>query len=1168
MANGFGHSPEARRWALGAAALTTLLAAIDAAIPHTVLLGAFVLGPLLAAARSGVRETIALAIYAFTLGVAAGLWNDIPFLGDEHLTRLLALGIGSSVSIWIATLRVAGERTTNQLLAQNALAVTLVESRSLVDAGPKALEAIGRTLDWQLGVLWRIDDTQHALRFAGCWQEPGVEAAGFVGLSRRKTFAQGEGLPGQAWQRNEPAWIEDVRSDEGYTRADVAREAGLAAALAFPVIGEHGVVGAVEFYARELRKPQAELLRLLRGFGSQLGQYIELKQAEEVARESEAVRTSIFEAALDAIISIDEDGLVVEFNPSAERLFGYRRKDTLGKEMAALIIPEALREAHRTSLKRLAEGAEPRLIGQRLELTGMRADGSEFPIELSISALEAHAGHPAMYTGYIRDIAARKEIERERASMLVRERDSRRGAEVAQQQTEFIAEVGTVLDTALDYERALEELARIAVPRLGDWCVIDVLEEDGSIARYAAAHANPERHDLIKRLREVYPADPNASQGLPFTIRTGESQLIPTVEDEMLETGAIPQDDEHARLLKELGFRSAIVVPLRARGRILGAIGLALGDESTRAFGPEDLTYAEDLARRAALALDNSRLFTERTRIAIELQQSRDELDFILAGVADGVTAQAPDGSLIYANDAAVETLGYGSVEELLAAPVREIMGRFEIFHEDGGPFPPGDLPGRIALTGEKPEDAVVRFRIRATGEERWAVVKATPIEDTDGSVLMAINVFEDITEHKLSELRAHFLADAAAVLANSLDYETTLQQVADQAIPRFADGCIVELADADGHLTPVAVAHHDRDKVALMRELRERYPAEDNAARGVGHVFRTGDSELYAELDPSDLRQGLPEDRQVELLEAVGVRSLMIVPMSTGGRRLGTIAFALSESLRRYDRADLSVAEELARRAAVAIDNARLYRERSYIARTLQQSLLPPELPEIAGAEVAARFHPAGEAIEVGGDFYDVFDTAHGWNVVMGDVCGKGADAAALTALARYTLRTLGVQETSPAEILRKLNDALLRQRTDRRFCTVAYASLSVNGGGSAEVCLSSGGHPLPYVLRADGTVEAVGEPGTLLGVLPEVSLSDTAVRLDRGDTMVLYTDGVTEARGPSGMLGNDQLKAILASCAGLDANSVAERIESVALEIQEGNPRDDIAILAVKIR
>ena len=1160
MAEGFGHRGIDRRWALGAAALTTAVAALDLALPGAIIIGLFIVGPLVAAVRCSQRQTAAVGLYAMAVGIAAGAWNDV-FFQSEHTTRLLTLVIGAGVGIWIARLRLRGERTRDHLIAQNALAVTLVEARSLVDATPRALESIGSTLGWQLGALWRVDETDGVLKLVDVWKEPDIQAAGFLGLSRRTRFARGEGLPGRAWEEGEPAWIENVTRDPGYRRGEVAHEAGLFAALAFPVLGEHGTLGVVEFYAREIRAPHPELLQLLRGFGSQLGQFIELRQAEDVAQASEALKTSIFDTALDAVISIDAAGHVVEFNPAAERMFGYGRDEILGKEMAELIIPETLRDAHRAALTRIVEGAEPRLLGQRLELAAMRRDGGEFPIELSITGIEPGEGHTALFTGFVRDITARKEIERERASLLVRERESRRAAEAAQQQTAFIAEVGTILDTALDYRESLEQLARVAVPRLGDWCVIDVLEPDGTIARYSVAHANPERQELANELRDLYPADPEAEQGLPLAIRTGESQLIPEVTDEMLAVGALAQSEEHARILRELGFRSAVVVPLRARGRILGAVGLALGDESTRRYSQDDLTYAEDLARRAALALDNSRLLQE-------LGRSRDELDFILTGVADGVTAQAPDGSLIYANDAAVATLGYGSLEELLAAAVTDIMGRFEVYDEDGQPFPGERFPGRIALAGQKPDDAVMRFRVRATGEERWSVVKATPILDPEGKVLMAINVFEDITEHKESELRARFLADAATVLAGSLDYETTLQQVAELAIPTFADGCIVELADQDGQLEPVAIAHRDPAKAKLMRELREGYPADPRAPRGVGHVFRVGASELYPELDPDALQAEAQDERQLELVRAVGVRSLMIVPMNTGGKRLGTIAFALSESARRYDHADLSVAEELGRRAAVAIDNARLYRERSYIARTLQESLLPAELPEVPGVEVAARFHPAGEATEVGGDFYDMFDTTHGWGIVMGDVCGKGADAAAVTALARYTLRTLGIQESSPAEILRRLNDALLRQRTDRRFCTVAYASLNVNGSGIADVCLATGGHPLPYVLRADGTVEAVGEPGTLLGVLPDVRISDTAVRLEHGDLMLLYTDGVTEARGAGGMLGSDELVALLSSCAGLDALSVASRIESAALEIQEGNPRDDIAILAVRIR
>ena len=1166
MAQGFGHGGADRGWALGAAALTAALAALDAALTDVVLLGLLVLGPLLAAARSGPRAAALLAALALVLGFLSGFWND-NFFENEHLTRLLVLALGSALSVWIANLRIAGERANAHLTAQNALAVTLVESRSLADASPKALASIGRTLGWQLGTLWRVDEGGDTLRVVDVWHGPEVEAAGFLGASRRKRFGRGEGLPGRAWERNEPAWVADVTSDEGYTRAQVAREAGLYAALAFPVLGEQRILGVAEFYAREIKEPHPELLRLLRGFGSQLGQFIELRQAEETARESEAVKTSIFETALDAVISLDENGDIVEFNPAAERMFGFHREDVLGEEMAALIIPETLREAHRSALRKVVDGAAPRLLGQRLELTALRSDGSEFPIELSIAAIQADESHRALFTGFVRDITSRKEIERERASLLVRERDSRRAAESAHEQTEFIAEVGTVLDTALDYKQALQELARIAVPRLGDWCVIDVLEDDGSISRHAAAHANPDRHHLIEQLRDQYPGDAEARHGLPFTIRTGESQLIPEVTERMLEPGALAQDDEHSRVLRELGFRSAIVVPLRARGRILGAVGLALGDESTRRFGPPDLTYAEDLARRAALALDNSRLFTERLRAEEDLRRSRDELDFILGGVADGVTAQALDGSLIYANRAAVVTLGFDSVEELLAAPVTEIMNRFEMFGEDGKPFPQERLPGRIALAGVEPEDAVIRFRRRFSGEDRWSVVKAKPILDAEGRVLMAINVFEDITEHKESELRARFLAEAAAALADSLDYERTLQQVADLAIPTFADGCIVDL-DEDGQLRAVAMANDDREKLALMRELREEYPADPRSTRGAGHVFRTGNSELYAHLDPELLRQSARDERQLELIETIGVNSAMVVPMSTGGKRLGTITFSLSDAQRRYERADLSTAEELGRRAAVAIDNARLYNERSRIAKTLQDSLLPAELPDIAGADVAARFRPAGEATEVGGDFYDLFDTSHGWGVVMGDVCGKGADAAAVTALARYTLRTLGVQETSPAAILRKLNDALLRQRRDRRFCTVAYASLNINGSGAGEVCLATGGHPLPYVLRADGAVEPVGEPGTLLGVLPDVRLTDSAIRLERGDTLVLYTDGVTEARTAAGtMLGADTLAEVLAGCAGLDAESVAGRIESAALEIQEGNPRDDIAILVVRI-
>jgi serine phosphatase RsbU (regulator of sigma subunit) len=303
-------------------------------------------------------------------------------------------------------------------------------------------------------------------------------------------------------------------------------------------------------------------------------------------------------------------------------------------------------------------------------------------------------------------------------------------------------------------------------------------------------------------------------------------------------------------------------------------------------------------------------------------------------------------------------------------------------------------------------------------------------------------------------------------------------------------------------------------------------------------------------------------------MLRELGMRSVMVVPMISRARMLGTITFVSAESGRRFSDDDVLLAEDLARRAAVAFDNARLYSERAQIARTLQESLLPPQLPIIPGVEVAARYLAAGEGIEVGGDFYDLFDVGSGdWSVVMGDVCGKGADAAALTALARYTLRATARPETMPSEVLQILNDAVLRQRSDGRFITVAYARLRTNGNGSAAITLSTGGHPAPIVLRADGRAEPVGRPGTLLGVVSDPDLADDGLELQRGDSLFLYTDGVTEAYAPEHLLEVEDVARILEGCGTLDAAELVKCVEDEVRSLGNGPPGDDIAMLALRI-
>jgi sigma-B regulation protein RsbU (phosphoserine phosphatase) len=202
-----------------------------------------------------------------------------------------------------------------------------------------------------------------------------------------------------------------------------------------------------------------------------------------------------------------------------------------------------------------------------------------------------------------------------------------------------------------------------------------------------------------------------------------------------------------------------------------------------------------------------------------------------------------------------------------------------------------------------------------------------------------------------------------------------------------------------------------------------------------------------------------------------------------------------------------------------------------------------------------------------VGGDFYDLFEAGGGrWSVVVGDVCGKGPDAAAVTALARYTLRAAAMQQTSPSAGLRVLNEALLRQRTDLRFATVAYGSLMPTPEG-ARLDVASAGHPLPLLLRGDGTVEPVGRHGTLVGVVPDPDLRDASAQLVGGDSLVFYTDGVVEARDESGFFGERRLRELLESCAGFDADRIAATIEAAAVELQRREPRDDIAVVVLRI-
>jgi serine phosphatase RsbU (regulator of sigma subunit) len=310
--------------------------------------------------------------------------------------------------------------------------------------------------------------------------------------------------------------------------------------------------------------------------------------------------------------------------------------------------------------------------------------------------------------------------------------------------------------------------------------------------------------------------------------------------------------------------------------------------------------------------------------------------------------------------------------------------------------------------------------------------------------------------------------------------------------------------------------------------------------------------------------------ERYPAMAPEVIMPGLAVVPFVFHGQTLGAMTLSFRDP-RRFSGGDKSFLLAIGRQCAQALERARLYEQRAYVARTLQEGLLPDSLPEVAGVEIAVRYASIADGGEVGGDFYDVLDiTDERYLAVVGDVCGKGTAAAVLTGLARHTLRAIALREEDPAEMLRFLNEALRRQGRGRAFCTVAAAAFSPAEDGRVGVELVSGGHPAPVVVRAGGAVEVPDVGGTMLGVDPEPDLRAVESELAAGDALVLYTDGVTDAgRGQGEPFGDARLHAALseAAQAGADADGLANAVEAAVAAYERGGLRDDRAVLVLRV-
>jgi PAS domain S-box-containing protein len=846
----------------------------------------------------------------------------------------------------------------------------------------------------------------------------------------------------------------------------------------------------------------------------------------------------------------------------------------------------------------------------------------------------------------------------------------------------FLADVSAALDASLDMERTLAAVANLCVRDLGDWCSIDLTNADDELRNVAVAHVDPAQVEFAQRMRERYPPRSRAGGGTAQVVRTGEPLLLARITEEQMVARAC--DAEHLELIHSLGLTSVLVVPLRARGHVLGAITLARTGRHP-SYVEDDVAFVGEVAARAALALDNARLYGEaraRERDSIEAQALLDALvdaapigqgfldtDFRYVRVNDalaeingvpaidhigrtvrevlpalaadieaaleevlttgetivdlqivGETRREPgrdrhyvasyypvalacgerlgigitvadvtdraeaaqalreqrdlyealmraqselglafvllDGDrIVYAN-AATEALTGRSTRELYALPSilatlpldvhRPVAGRLAGVREGREPAEPFRTEIQRPDGTRVPIETAGR-RLGGPTDSRTAII-ARDITDRVAQERELQRVLEvEQAARRASEAahaRVRLLADTSALLERSQLSDEALQEVAELLVARIADSCALDVLDLSGHL--------------------RRAGADARAPDG-------GRRMLAMEGDPEVARAMLTD--QPILLDDAGEgsvlgRSATLVPLVAHGRHVGVLSLGWRDVGRRPARDEWSLIEALAQRIALAVDGTLQYRERAHVAQTLQASLLPAALPDIPGVTVAAQYVASGEGMDVGGDFYDVFGLDDGsWILVIGDVLGKGAEAAAVTALARYTVRAVAGRSPSPAATLAALNDEMLRQRNpDRRFVTAVLARLEPHADGGARLVVASGGHPPPVLLRASGDAEAVPCPGTLLGVEDDARSVDQEIELGPGDTLVLYTDGVTEASREH-PLSPEDLGAALRASAPDGAAAVAREVVQLAEVGAAGAARDDLAVLVVAL-
>jgi PAS domain S-box-containing protein len=705
--------------------------------------------------------------------------------GDADVAFAVEFARRVATAVDNAVLLRQAARASERLELQNQVGRALAEVADERTAGERIIEILCGALDWDLGQLWLFDDAGEALRVAGSWGRPELEAGPFERASRERTFTAGAGLPGRVWASGEPAWIDDLGDEGNFPRAAAAAQTGLQSACAFPLLLAGEVVGAAEFFSCERRRTaEPGLDATLAAIGSQLGLFLERMRAERerehllvgerAARSAaeEVARTlgkleEVTEAALRHVASGDvleellaQIARLVEADTSAILLLDEERRfltvrATVGfdRELEhAVPIPYGQGMAGRVAASRKPvvirdlDGVE--LASPHLRVRGIKSLVA-IPITIGDQVIGvAHAGsvQPSHFDEedmrLLRLMADRLALAISQAQLYEDERTARREAELAHRRLSFLAEASTLLASSLDYESTLRAVARLAVPHLADWCVIDVSDDEGRLARIAAAHVDPEKVALVQELERRWPPQPDAPFGPYAVLRTGTPELSPEISDDLLQASA--QTEEQLALLREIGMRSYMSVPMWGRDRVLGVLSFVTA-ESERSYTEADLALAEELARRAAVAVENALLYRQA--------EERARAARVLAAIGDGVFLVDGRGVVGLWNPAAEAITGLAA-EEVVGRRVGEAI--------------PGwvEVEPRVPVVAEH-DRAAARAEtvpVEIAGRELW--LSMSGVGFVDGTVY----AFRDLTQERvLDELKAEFVSTVSHELRTPL---------------------------------------------------------------------------------------------------------------------------------------------------------------------------------------------------------------------------------------------------------------------------------------------------------------------------------------------------------------------------------------------------------------